>query len=334
MNRTRSNLKQGKRKRRKVRWLRVSMFLLFILLVAGGSYAYSVYHNVALAVSKMTSPLTRELSAKREKQVEFNHSDPISILLVGVDERKGDSGRTDSMIVATINPKTKSTKLVSIPRDTRTLLINSNSTKKRVTKINAAYAYGGIEETIDTVENFLDIPIDYYVKVNMESFKDIVDAVGGIDVNNKYAFELDGVSLKTGKQHLDGIQALEYARMRHQDPLGDFGRQQRQREVISKIIAKGKSFSTISKYDDILNALEKNIKTNLTLDDMIGIQSTYKPAAAKMESIQVDGEGKTINGIWYYLVDDATRQKISDELREHLGLAKDTVSNLDQYSYE
>ncbi|WP_160722731.1 LCP family glycopolymer transferase [Bacillus sp. USDA818B3_A] len=328
MNRTRSSLKQGKR--RKVKWLRVTLLFLVILLAGGATYAYSVFHNVAKAVNKMTSPLSREVSAKRETQVEFNNSDPISILLVGVDEREGDSGRTDSMIVATINPKTKSTKLLSIPRDTRTLLINpDNPNKKRYDKINAAYAYGGIEESIATVENFLNIPIDYYIKVNMESFKGIVDAVGGIDVNNKYAFELDGVSLDVGKYHLNGTEALMYARMRHQDPLGDFGRQQRQREVISKIVAKGKSFSTLTKYDDILEALEDNIKTNLTLDDMIGIQSTYKPAAEKMDSLQVDGEGKIVDGIWYYYVDDETRQELSNQLREHLGLTQQTVDSIE-----
>ncbi|PFO00017.1 LytR family transcriptional regulator [Bacillus sp. AFS076308] len=332
MNRTRSTLKQGKR--RKVKWFRVTLFFLVILLAGGATYAYSVYHNVAKAVSKMTSPLSRDISAKRETKVKFNNSDPISILMVGVDERKGDSGRTDSMIVVTINPKTKSTKLLSIPRDTRTLLVNNDKpNKQRYDKINAAYAYGGINETIDTVENFLNIPIDYYIKVNMESFKDIVDAVGGINVNNKYAFELDGVSLKKGPQHLNGIEALEYARMRHQDPLGDFGRQQRQQEVISKIVTKGKSFSTLTKYDDILKALEDNIKTNLTLDDMIGIQSTYKPAAEKIESLAMDGEGKILNnGIWYYLVDDETRQELSNQLREQLGLGQETVASIDSYS--
>ncbi|WP_040204227.1 LCP family glycopolymer transferase [Neobacillus jeddahensis] len=332
MNRTRSHLKQGKRKKKKVKWFRLSLFILFILVVGGGSYAYSVYHNVAKAVDKMNTPLTREVSAKRETQVEFHNSDPISILMVGVDERKGDSGRTDSMIVVTINPKTKSTKLLSIPRDTRTLLISNDSSKKeRLDKINAAYAYGGIEESIDTVENFLNLPIDYYIKVNMESFKDIVNAVGGIDVDNKYAFELDGVTLSKGEHHLNGKEALMYARMRHQDPRGDFGRQERQREVISKIVAKGKSISTLTKYDDILDALEKNIKTNLTLDDMIGIQSTYKSAAERIDNIEMNGEGKTIDGIWYYLVDDETRQEISNQLREHLGLGQETVTTLDSY---
>ena len=166
--------------------------------------------------------------------------------------------------------KKKQTTLVSIPRDTETKIVSTtNSSKNRITKINAAYAYGGVEMTIDTVENFLNIPIDYYVEVNMEGFKDIVNAVGGIDVDNKYAFELDGVTLKTGPQHLNGLQALEYARMRHQDPRGDFGRQERQREVITKVIHKGASISTLTNYNNILTALENNIETNLTMDDII-----------------------------------------------------------------
>ncbi|MEH7374544.1 LCP family glycopolymer transferase [Neobacillus drentensis] len=321
-----------KTKRRKPRWSRFIFLIIFICLIGGAIYFFNVYSDVAKAVDKMNKPLSRDISEKRETKVEFNNSDPISILMVGVDERKGDSGRTDSIIVITINPKTKTTKLLSIPRDTRTLLINKNNQKKQwYDKINAAYAYGGIEESIDTIENFLNIPIDYYIKVNMKSFADIVDAVGGIEVDNKYAFELDGISLKTGPQHLNGIEALEYARMRHQDPMGDFGRQKRQREVISKIIQKGKSFSTLNKYDDILEALEDNIKTNLTLNEMIGIQSTYKPASENMENIDVKGEGKIVDGIWYYLVDDSTRQELSDQLRENLGLATEEVVSTDQY---
>jgi LCP family protein required for cell wall assembly len=229
--------------------------------------------------------------------------------MVGVDERKNDNGRTDSMLVITINPKTKTTNLLSIPRDTRTKLINtSNPSKDRMDKINAAYAYGGIQESIDTVENLINVPIDYYIKVNMEGFKDIVNSVGGIDVNNKYAFELDGVTLKTGPQHLNGTQALQYSRMRHQDPRGDFGREERQREVISKIIQKGKSVSILTKYKDVLNALENNIQTNLTLDDIIGIQKSYKPAAQNINSFQLQGTNTTINKTYFYKIDDEERQ--------------------------
>jgi len=324
MQNTRLGKKKGKRK--KVRWLRLSLLTLFLLLIGGGLYFYTVYTNIASAVNKMNEPISREISKKREVKVEFKKKDPISILLVGVDERAGDKGRTDSIIVITVNPENKTTKLLSIPRDTRTKLINKdNPNKNRIDKINAAYAYGGIEESIDTIENFINVPIDYYVQVNMEGFRDIVDAVGGIDVDNQYAFELDGVRLKTGPQHLNGTKALQYARMRKDDPRGDFGRAERQREVISKIIEKGKSISTLTNYDEILSALENNIKTNLTLNDMIEIQSSYKPAAETIEKLEIKGDGKMINGGWYFLVDDETRQSTSNELRDHLGLTHETV---------
>lgn len=318
-----------KMKKRKPRWFRISLFALLILLIVGGAYFYNVYTDVARAVDKMNKPLSRDVSAKRSSKVEFNHLDPISILMLGVDERKGDSGRSDSMILITVNPKTKKTTMLSIPRDTRTKLIDtSNPSKDRIDKINAAYAYGGIQESIDTVENFLNVPIDYYIKVNMEGFKDIVNAVGGIEVDNKYAFELDGVTLKTGPQHLNGLQALEYARMRHQDPLGDFGRQERQREVISKIINKGKSLSTLTNYNNILTALENNIKTNLTFNDMLGIQSSYKPAAKTIDKLEIKGAGETINKIWYLSVGNQERQTLSDEMRQSLGLATDPVAKI------
>jgi polyisoprenyl-teichoic acid--peptidoglycan teichoic acid transferase len=318
--------KKGKTKKKKLKkWIRILIPTLLVLLIGAGAYAYSVYHNVTTAVKKMNVPL----ATKKHPKVNFNNGDPISILMVGVDERKGDSGRTDSMIVITVNPKTQTTKLLSIPRDTRTKLINkSNPSKDRFDKINAAYAYGGLEESIDTVENFINVPIDYYIKVNMQGFQDIVDAVGGIDVDNKYAFELDGVTLQTGPQHLTGIQALEYARMRHQDPKGDFGRQERQKEVISKIVQKGKSFSVVTKYNTILKALENNIQTNLTLDDIIGIQSSYKAAAKNMESLQVAGNGVTLDDIWYYQVDDQVRQSLSDEMRQSLGLQTEPVPKI------
>ncbi|WP_462410942.1 LCP family glycopolymer transferase [Neobacillus sp. Marseille-QA0830] len=326
MNTTRTDRKSSKRKKKK--WLKYNTFLVLFLIIGGGIYFYNVYSNVASAVDKMNQPISREVSEKRETKVEVEEKTPFSVLLVGVDERNGDKGRTDSMLVITVNPELKSTKILSIPRDTRTELINKNNPKKNhIDKINAGYAYGGIEETIDTVENFLNVPVDYYVIVNMQGFKDIVDAVGGIDVNNQYAFELDGVTLKKGPQHLNGTQALQYARMRKADPRGDFGRAERQREVISKIIEKGKSFSTLTKYNDILEALENNVKTNLTLDEMLDIQSSYKQAADTIEKMEISGVGKMINGSWYYLVADETRQNISDQLRAHLNLQQETVAS-------
>ena len=292
-------------------------------------YLYNIYTDVASAVNNMNKPISRKVSDIRVEKVEFNRKDPISILLVGVDERDGDAGRTDSMLVMTLNPKLKTAKLVSIPRDTRAELVSGKNKKNFYDKMNHAYAYGGIEMTINSIEKFLNIPIDYYTEVNMESFRDIVDAVGGIDVYNEYEFELDGTFLTKGDHHLDGVEALQYARMRKQDPRGDFGRQERQREVISKVIDKGTSLKSLTNYDEILNALEKNIKTNLTLKEILGIQNTYKPAAETIEKIEIEGIGRLINNgkidIWYFVVEDETRQKLSDQLREHLGLPKANI---------
>lgn len=318
-----------KKKRKR---LRLFLYTILVLLIGIGIYAYNVFSDIANAVDNMHNPIDREVSEKREVKAEFAQQDPLSILLVGVDERDGDAGRTDSMLVLTINPKLGSTKILSIPRDTRTELVDNDEPEKNWTsKINHAYN-GGIDMTIDTVEHFLNVPIDYYVQVSMEGFRDIVDAVGGIDVNNERAFELDGVYLSKGKQHLDGEEALAYARMRKEDPRGDFGRQERQREVISKVITKGASLSSLTNYDDILQALQENIKTNLTLNDMIDIQLKYKDAAKQMDKLEIQGTGSTLDdGIWYYLVDDETRQSLSDELREHLGMPQDYVDEIDLY---
>ncbi|WP_394235012.1 LCP family protein [Niallia oryzisoli] len=322
---TRSSRKK-KKKSKKLNWKRVVLFTFFALFVLGGLFVYNIYGDVASAVDKMTTSLDREKSDKREEVVEFEEKDPVSILLVGVDEREDDAGRTDSMLVLTVNPELNSTKILSIPRDTRAELIDkSDSDNNQINKMNHAYAYGGIEMTIDSIENFLNIPLDYYVQVNMEGFKDIVDAVGGIDVNNQYEFELDGVTLKEGEQHLDGEEALQYARMRKQDPNGDFGRQERQREVISKVISKGASISTLTNYDEVLEALSDNVKTSLTLQEVIGMQKSYKNAAKNIEKLQIDGSDDTIDGTYFYIVEDETRQELSDKLRKHLGLDTSTI---------
>jgi polyisoprenyl-teichoic acid--peptidoglycan teichoic acid transferase len=318
MNYTR--IRKKKKKRLKKGFL-FFLFTFFVLLAGGGLYFFNVYNDVASAVDNMNKPIAREVSEKREEKVEFTQKDPISILIVGIDEREGDNGRTDSMMVLTVNPEMKSTKILSIPRDTRTELIDpedpENSSRD---KINHAYAFGGIEMSIATVENFLNIPIDYYVEINMEGFKDVVDAVNGIDVDNQYAFELDGITLEEGPQHLDGTETLAYARMRKEDPRGDIGRGERQREVISKIIQKGKSLSTLTNYDDILDALENNIKTNLTLNEIIDMQSAYRPAADMIDKLEIEGEGGFVGEVWYYMVEDETRQSLSDQLRSHLNL--------------
>lgn len=170
------------RKTQKKKWPRILAVLFIILLLGLGAYVFYVYNSFTAAVDTMHEPIKREKSDKREETITLKEREPFSVLMLGVDERQGDNGRSDTMIVLTVNPALNSVKMLSIPRDTRTDIIGHGTEDK----INHAYAFGDVEMAINTVEDFLDIPIDYYIKMNLDGFKDIVDAVNGIDVMNKY----------------------------------------------------------------------------------------------------------------------------------------------------
>ncbi|WP_432694261.1 LytR family transcriptional regulator [Priestia aryabhattai] len=308
--------RRKKRKPKKKRAFKIIMGIILVLILGVGAYAYSIWHSVEKTFTQTHEPLKRDVSEKRSEKVSFSNQDPISILLLGVDQRAGDRGRSDSLILMTVNPKDQSMKMVSIPRDTRTEIVGKGTTDK----INHAYAFGGVDMAVNTVENFLNIPVDYYVQVNMESFKDIVNAVGGVTVNNDLNFNYDGYNFQKGKLTLNGDEALAYSRMRKEDPRGDFGRQIRQRQIIEGVIEEGASVQSLANYGSILDAIGTNVRTNLTFDDMKQIQSNYKEARHNVEQLQVDGKGETINGVYYYAVSDSARQELSNTLKQHLHL--------------
>ncbi|MFP3323529.1 LytR family transcriptional regulator [Planococcus sp. SIMBA_160] len=304
--------------KKKRKWPKYLLIGFLLLLLAGGVYAYNVYSNFTTTLDTIHEPVDRKTpSVKRTEIVEFDEQDPFSVLLLGVDEREDDRGRSDTMVVMTINPATESTKMVSIPRDTYTEIVGRGTTDK----INHAYAFGGIEMSMDTTENLLDIPIDYVVQVNMEGFEDIVDAVDGVTVNNSLAFD----EFQEGEIELNGEEALDYVRMRYEDPRGDFGRQDRQKQVIQGVMKKGASINSLWNYKDIFDALGQNVRTNMTFDEMVDVQRNYQDAVMNVDQMIVeDGYGETINGIWYYMMDDAELAEIQTTLKEHLELDETT----------
>jgi polyisoprenyl-teichoic acid--peptidoglycan teichoic acid transferase len=251
-----------------------------------------------------------------QREITFEKSEPFTALMLGVDEREGDKGRSDTIIVLTVNPEKSSVKMLSIPRDTYTEIKGRGAQDK----INHAYAFGGVEMAMDTVENFLDIPIDYYLKVNMEGFQDIVNAVGGITVNNDMEFTEGSFHFPQGSIDLDGREALAYVRMRKQDPQGDFGRQKRQRQVIQGVINKGASLGSLTKFDNIFDALGHNVKTNISFSEMVDIQSHYRNAASNIDQMKIEATGTYIDGVSYQLVSEEERLRVQNELKEHLGI--------------
>lgn len=295
-----------------------SLWIIGIILAVLIGVGFYVYHVFSSTLDIINTPLERETSIKRTEKVDIESIPPISILLMGVDEREGDTGRSDTLMYVTLNPNDNSMKIVSIPRDTRVEIAGKGTEDK----INHAYAFGGVDMTIDTVENFLDVPVDYYVEINMQGFKDIIDAIGGITVENPFAFSYNGESFEEGPISLDGERALIYSQMRKDDPNGDFGRQARQRQVVQAIVQKGLSLHSVTKFKDILNAVQDNVKTNITFDEMYGIQKNYRNTVNNIEEIQIDGTGEKIDGVYYYIVSDEIRKGLSQKLQEHLELNK------------
>ena len=223
--------------------------------------------------------------------------------------------------------------MVSVPRDSMAQIWKSstNNTKK-IQKINSAYNIGNEESAVATTEKFLNIPIDYYVKVDFNSLKQIVNAVGGVDVNVPFSFSYGDTGEKEshftkGKMHLNGKQALDYSRMRYEDPKGDYGRQLRQRQVITAIIKSAASANTFTHYQKVLDSISSSMTTNLSFNDMQSIFFNYRGAAKSIDSDHVQGYGSMINGSSYEVVPTKEIQRASDKLRKQLGLSQEEVDN-------
>lgn len=310
----REGMRTRKSKKKQV-WITIGV-IIGIIVIGLGSYVFYLFHSVEETANKMYNPVEGDSnSEKKEREEKLNNKQPISILLMGVDEREGDVGRSDTLIVMTLNPKKETMRMVSIPRDTKTEIIGDG----RVTKINAAYAYGGVKMAKDTVEAFTGVKMDYYIQVNMEALSDLVDAIGGITVQNDLdwideGYYKKGYHYKKGTLTLDGPQTLGFVRMRHLDPNGDFGRNDRQRQVINAIIDKATGISTVAHFDEILDALGANVKTNITFDQMMDIQKNYRNVRKSVDQYEVTGQGTPPGQTYYLNVSDEEKVKVHDML--------------------
>lgn len=307
-----SRLGKRQTKRKWIYW--VGGIILAFLLIGGG-FVYYIWDQLNDTVESMHTPLERDNDPERQKEITsiFTNTKSINALLLGVDEREGDRGRSDTMIVLSLNPKTESMVMLSIPRDTYV-----NMPGRGMDKINHAYAFGGVELSIDTVEETFDIPIHVYGRVNMEGFEQGIEAIGGVDVNNQMEFSQGGSHFPVGEIHLNGEEALDYIRMRKKDPQGDLGRNERQRQVITAAMNKAANFSNITKFNDILQILGNNVQTDLDMDKMQSLFTDYLGTRKNIETLELNGSGQTIGGIWYYIVSDEEFNRVTTEIKNHM----------------
>ncbi|PAQ12878.1 LytR family transcriptional regulator [Bacillaceae bacterium SAOS 7] len=309
-------MERRSRSRRKKSKKKLFLIVVLLILAIGGGAVFAAYSVINNALDGIVNEHALKKSEKREEEVSLKNKEAFTVLLLGVDEREGDRGRSDTMLLMSVNGEENSVKMLSIPRDTRVEIVGKGTEDK----INHAYAFGGVDMSAKTVEQFLDVPVDYYVEINMDGFKDLVDAVGGIEVENTFAFTYDGETFPKGTITLTGEEALKYTRMRYEDPQGDFGRQARQRQVIQGILDKGASMTSVLKYNEILGALQKNVQTNLTVDEMMNIQKNYASARNNIQQETIEGTNKKMGGVYYYLVSDEEKERISNMLKQHLGI--------------
>ena len=260
---------QRKRQRRKL-W--IFLTLLPVLLILAGSLSYWWFSNVRI-------PTVRQTPKRTNQEAEHFIVPPnkLNIMVLGVDDRprEDDPGRSDTLLVITLDTESREASLVSIPRDTRVRVRGLGWDK-----INHAYLVGKVELTRQTTENFLGIPMDYYAKVNLDSFSRIVDAIGGVTIDvEKRMYYKDSwdhyeIDLKPGVQRMDGRAALQYVRYRDED--GDIGRVTRQQKFVRAVLAEVSSPAIILKAPSIIREVFASLDTDMPLGLMLGIARKLK----------------------------------------------------------
>lgn len=321
---TRKNARN--KKRRKLRKRAIFILIPAIVAFIGLSYVAYLYVKADSVLSDSYEDDGREKSDLREEKVDPTE-DNVSILIAGVDasdirNNKGGNARTDTLMLATLNKDKKSVKMVSIPRDSYVYIPEVGYE----TKINHAHAYGGMPATIETVENLMDIPVDYYVKLNFEAFIDVVNAVNSITVDVPYELseqnsdDVEGaIHLMPGEQKLNGEEALALARTRKYD--NDIERGKRQQKIIKAVVKKSLSLSSILKYDNIIDAVGKNMATNMTFGEMKSFIS-YGTGSDSLDfdTSTLQGHDYQPSGTYYWQLDKMALSETKKMLRQHLDL--------------
>ena len=307
-------------------WLKAFILLIILVILGAGGVEYHRIHSTAKGI----------FGAKSGKiNPKLKRGEPISVLLMGTDvgalNRGNKGGNTDTLELMTINPKKQRISMTSIPRDTL-VRVNTKEGADYV-KINAAYSIGGSKQTCKQVSELLNVPVNYYAVINMGVLKKVVNAVGGVDVNNPFAFTYEGHHFKKGQQHLNGELALKYSRMRYSDPNNDYGRQRRQQQIMSDVITKFKENGSVSAVNKILDAVKDGVKTNVPIDNVAILYANYHAAMNNVSKYHFQGKDATIEGVSFQIASPKEINRVSKLVRNQLGLPYEKVHNYETWMY-
>ena len=279
-------------KKRRI-WPWILLFFCFAAAAIGGA----LFANSSLLDKPIEQAVDDGLLTAKDKT---------TVMIMGVDERDGDVGRSDTLMIAAVDPKQKQASLLSVPRDTRVKIKGHG-----FDKVNAAYAYGHEKLTQDTIENLLGVNIEHYVIINTKSFAKIIDALGGIDIDvpkrmhYEDPYDDDGgllIDFHPGMQHMDGAKAITYVRYRDEE--GDLGRIRRQQDFIKACIDKMVSPAVIPKLPGIIREVMGSIKTDLSFRQLLELAGTLKESKSNgLKTNMVPGRPLYIDGVSYWIPD-------------------------------
>ena len=323
-------MKNKKKRKKIVNYKRfVGVIITFIVMIFALIFGYFYYFLSGFNNSAVDLPkkdLTSQLNGNEIEKIK-KEGKSCNILVMGVDigtpgaTNVNDPKRTDTLILAHYNSEDKKIDLVSIPRD---ILIKINDKNQ---KINAAHAIGGVSYTVNAVEKLLGIEIDYYGKIDYEGFRQVIDAIGGIDMDITRRMDYDdptqnlSIHFKKGTTvHLNGKKAEEFFRWRQNNDgtgfeNGDLGRIENQHMFIDKLMKKIKSPSIITKIPSVLSVVQSYVETNMEAKDIL--KYGYIFATIDSEKLSMDtvkGEAKYIGGVSYLIYNEAENVQLISKL--------------------
>lgn len=297
------------RKRR--RRLTVTILATLLVLIAGAAYgAWAYVNSFQTKINKVVTSdagFAKSLAQDAPKAP----GEPFYMLLMGDDRRPGEvRARSDTLILARIDPQKKKIQLISIPRDSRVTIPGYSAPQK----INAAAAWGGPALAIKTVKQLTGVPISHFLTVDFKGLRTIVDAMGGvwIDVPEKIDGRVKNDKwnnanrlIQPGYQKLDGWHALTFVRVRHQFADGDFSRMRNQQTFIKAMVKQGLSLSSVIKAPKIIAAVSDNLTTDLSVAQLVDLVAQFKGMKdADLEAATVPASNAFINGVSYVIIDE------------------------------
>lgn len=282
-------------------------FIRFCAILLIGVAGFGIYKanntlNIFNKYALNKKPLSKNDVVKTNSKIKNKQT--INLLLLGVDNgalKRHFKGRSDTIMIFSINPKTKKSLLISIPRDMGAYMPGQR--QAGLAKLNTAYMLNGPQGIANGIKQKIKVPLDGYVTINMGGMEDLLKAVHGVHVKSNLTFTQDWYHFKKGHTyHLHGKKALAYIRERHQDPLGDYGRQIRQKQVL-KAITKKLTHSTVLLNQKKAKLIAKHIHSDLTKNDLLHLGLSYRQSLNHIKTDHLQGHSQDVYNANYGLME-------------------------------